>query len=389
MILTSHPDSAAQRVRTRARQIHPAICIPSGVSLAETLHRLPVLSKADLARHLPPEERWLETAVLFSETSGTTGLPLQTPRGASDLAWNALNQATAYRRFLQPGVDRVAILHPSILSPFIEASSIALRELGIGQVRVYPIPRVCDYQRIFSVLDRYRITTVMSTPSLAYKLLYEFTRLESRRPPTSLSKLLLTGEELSPASIHNFRQIMGPDALVAPFVYGSSEAATLMLGRQDGMFDPVLDDFIFEFHEAGQDDGKKLIVTWLREGLMPILRYDTGDYFVPPSPVLSALRFLGRVGSTAAERKFRADVEQALYAMPVPVFHYEGQFSPTHKQLKLSVVLASPTADAAILVEEVLRHRLPSWRITVQVNPATMDFLQFSPSPKIGKLIPC
>ena len=389
MILTSHPHSAAQRVRSRARQIHPALNIPSDASLAEVLDGLPVLSKADLARHLPLEDRWLQTAVLFSETSGTTGQPLQTPRGAGDLAWNALNQATAYRRFLQPGVDRVAILHPSILSPFIEATSIALRELGIGQVRVYPIPRVCDYQRIFSVLERYRITTIMSTPSLVYKLLYEFSQFESGRPPKCLSKLLLTGEELSLASINNFKKIMGSDALVAPFVYGSSEAATLMLGREDGMFDPVLDDFIFELRDAGQDDGKKLIVTWLREGLMPILRYDTGDYFAVPSSSSSALRFLGRVGSTAAERKFRSDVEQALYALAVPIFHYEGRFTEADRHLDVSVVLASPTEAAKSMIDASLRDRLPSWRITVHVNPVSMDFLQISPSPKIGKLTPC
>lgn len=389
MILTSHPESAAQRVRARARQIFPALSIPSDASLAVVLDSLSVLSKADLARHLPSEDQWLGNAVLFSETSGTTGQPLQTPRGAGDLAWNALNQVTAYRRFLQSGVDRVAILHPSILSPFVEASSMALRELGIGQVRVYPIPRVCDYQRIFNVLERYQITTIMSTPSLVYKLLYEFARLETGRPPECLRKLLLTGEQLSPSSIRNLKQIMGAGALVAPFVYGSSEAATLMLGREDGMFDAVLDDFIFEFRDAGQDDGKKLIVTWLRDGLMPILRYDTGDYFALPSTTSPALRYLGRVGSTTAERKFRSDVEQALYFLDTPVFHYQGTFSEIGRQLDVSVVMTSPIEATRTVIEEHLREALPSWQATVHVNPSPMDFLQFSPSPKIEKLIAC
>lgn len=389
MILTSHFDSAAQRLRARAKQIHPTISISSDASLEKMLNSLPVFSKKDLARHLPPDERWLETAVLFSETSGTTGQPLQTPRGAVDLTWNAWNQAMAYRRFLQPGVDRVAILHPSVLSPFIDASSLALRELGIGQVRVYPIPRVCDYQRIFSVLERYQITTIMSTPSLVYKLLYEFSQLGNGQPPKYLRKLLLTGEELSSASIHNFKQIIGTDTLVAPFVYGSSEAATLMLGREDGMFDPVLDDFIFELHDAGQEDGKKLIVTWLREGLMPILRYDTGDYFADQLTSSSALRFIGRAGSSAVERKFRADVEQILYSLTWPVFHYEGRFSAVDRQLNLAIVLGSPTTAVTSAIKDALHAGLPSWRITVNINPASIDFLQFSPSPKIGKLIPC
>ncbi|MDO8311568.1 MAG: AMP-binding protein [Sideroxyarcus sp.] len=389
MILTSHPESAAQRVRARARQIHPQIVIHAETQLTELLETLPVLSKADLARHLPSDDRWLETAVLFSETSGTTGQPLQTPRGAGDLTWNAINQATAYRRFLQPGVDRVAILHPSILSPFIEASSMALRELSIGQVRVYPIPRVCDYRRIFDVLDRYRITTVMSTPSLVYKMLYEFTKLGEGRPPRGLKKLLLTGEELSPSSIRNLKQIMGSGALVAPFVYGSSEAATLMLGREDGLFDPVLDDFVFELQDSDEDDGKKLIVTWLRDGLMPILRYDTGDHFEVVPAKSPALRFLGRVGSNSVERKFRCTVERAVHSLDMPVFHYQGTFSETNRQLKVSVVVAVTDATLKPALEERLRECLPSWKATVDVNPESIVFTQFSPAPKTGKLTSC
>ena len=91
--------------------------------------------------------------------------------------------------------------------------------------------------------------------------------------------------------------------------------------------DPVLDDFVFELRGSDEDDGKKLIVTWLRDGLMPILRYDTGDYFdvVPAnSPVL---RFLGRIGSNSVELRFRSDVEQAVHSLDKPVFHYNGTFS--------------------------------------------------------------
>jgi phenylacetate-CoA ligase len=390
MILTSNAKSAAQRVRARARQIYPKIETHSQALLAELLDTLPILSKADLVCYLPTDYRWLETAVLFSETSGTTGQPLQTPRGASDLAWNSINQVNAYRRFLQPGVDRVAILHPSILSPFIEASSIALREMGIGQVRVFPIPRVCDYKRIFEVLERYQITAIMSTPSLVYKLLYEFAKLGQGGPPRSLKKLLLTGEALTPSSICNLKKIIGPDSLVVPFVYGSSEAATLMLGREDGFFDPILDDFIFELRDSDDDDeGKKLIVTWLRDGLMPILRYDTGDYFATVSTATPALRFLGRTGSNSIERRFLTTVEQALHSLEEPVFHYQGTFSEADRQLNLSVVVAPTDATIKSALEERLRVCLPAWKATIHVNSELIEFMQFSPAPKTGKLTSC
>lgn len=389
MILTSNAESAAQRVRARARKIYPKMGTHSQAPLAELLNTLPILSKADLACHFPTNDRWLETAVLFSETSGTTGQPLQTPRAASDLAWNSINQVNAYRRFLQPGVDRVAILHPSILSPFIEASSIALRELCIGQVRVFPIPRVCDYKRIFEVLERYQITAIMSTPSLVYKLLFELAKLGQGGPPRSLKKLLLTGENLTPSSIGNLKKIIGPDSLVVPFVYGSSEAATLMLGREDGFFDPILDDFIFEFQDSDEDDGKKLIVTWLRDGLMPILRYDTGDYFAAVPTISPALRFLGRVGSNSIERRFLTTVEQALHSLDKPVFHYQGTFSEVNRQLNLSVVVAPTDATIKPTLEERLRECLPAWKATIHVNPELIEFMQFSPASKTGKLTSC
>lgn len=182
---------------------------------------------------------------------------------------------------------------------------------------------------------------------------------------------------------------MGPGTLVAPFVYGSSEAATLMLGREDGLFDPVLDDFVFELRDSDEGDEKKLIVTWLREGLMPILRYDTGDYFAVTPTVFPALRFLGRDGSNSVERKLRSKVEQIMYSLDKPVFHYQGTFSAANKQLNISVVVTSPDEATKLALEEKLREYLPSWQASVHVNPESMEFMQFSPSPKIGKLVSC
>jgi phenylacetate-CoA ligase len=388
MILTSNAESAAQRLHRRARQVHPDLTLPAHGSLVDLLSSLPVLSKDDLVSHLELDEHWLETAVLFSETSGTTGRALQTPRGACDLAWNAANQANAYRRFVHAGVDRVAILHPSVLSPFIEASSIALRHLGIGQIRIFPIPRVCDYRRIFEVLARYRITAIMTTPSLAYKVLYEFASAGQELPPC-LHKLLLTGEELSCSSIRHFKRIMRRDALVAPFVYGSSEAATLMLGRHDGLFDPILDDFIFELHDTSAQEGKRLVVTWLRDGLMPMVRYDTGDLFDVATALDPVLRFSGRVGLTESDREFRTQVERALHALEVPVYHFEGTFSKSERRLNASVAIVLSDQAHAPAMEASLREHLPGWQVRLHANPASMEFLQFSPSPKTEKLTSC
>ena len=89
------------------------------------------------------------------------------------------------------------------------------------------------------------------------------------------------------------------------------------------------------------------------------------------------------------ENSFSDGGTPALYSLNVPVFHYEGHYSELKRQLDLRVVLASSLVFETGLIEQALRDRLPSWQITVRVNPLSMDFFQFSPVPKIGKLVPC
>jgi len=296
LILTADARSAKHAVYRHAQRIHGHNGLKRCDELHDLINHVPVINKAALQDKLK-NENWLIKSLLYSETSGTTGMPLPTPRGKEDLHWNAMNQAYAYRRFLNPGDDRVAILHPSILSPFVEASAMALQMLNTGYVRIYPIPEICDYSRLYDVIDRYAVTTIMSTPSLACKLLYEFMR-QKGGIPCSLKKLLLTGEPLGTASKENFQRIIGVDnkTLIAPFVYGSSEIATVMHGKKDGSFEPILEDFVFELRENTDFPGSyRLILTWLREGVMPILRYDTNDYFMFNGDIKSpSLRFLGR-----------------------------------------------------------------------------------------------
>jgi phenylacetate-CoA ligase len=392
LILTSDHFNAELQVRKRAGLIYPNLKLSDSTTLSELLKSIPILSKSDLEQHLIPKKQWLKSAILFGETSGTTDKTLCTPRGEFDLDWNAFNQSIAYKKFLQPNKDRVAILHPSILSPFVEASSIALKQLNIGQLRVFPIPNICDYCRIFDVLERYQITSIVSTPSLTYKILYEFQRNKNILP-FSLCNLLLTGEELSQASINNLKRIVGKNCLVVPFIYGSSEAATLMFGHENGLFEPLLDDFIFELHPSGTSkEAKKLIVTWLKEGLMPILRYDTGDYFFAHTLGKNPkLKFLGRDGTQDVDYKFRNRLEEIFYSLSCPVYHYECKAIFDSRFLEINLFVK--TSDSLpILIEEItkkIHDDFPNWKISVKFNPNDRSFLQFSPSPKTKKFIKC
>lgn len=383
MILTANFDKAFELLQKKMLNASKLTDVQRG-DLAHLLSIQPILSKKDLSIALPETSTWLKKAVLFSETSGTTGESIPTPRGSIDLSWNAKNQEIAYKKFICSGDDRVAILHPSILSPFVEASSIALRSLNVGQVRVFPIPNICDYGRIFDVLFRYKITTIMSTPSLIYKLLYELKK--GKGIPKYLCKLLITGEDLSLSNIENFKKILGKNSTVVPFVYGASETATLMTGRYDGKFDPLLDDFIFELHDTNfQNGAKKLVVTWLREGLMPILRYDTEDYFLIDSGVFS---FFGRSNVDEEERNFQNLIENTCYSFPFPVFHYECKVKPEKKFFELSLVTLESN-ETVQSFSKVIESQFPKWSFVIKNNDVNMDFFQFSPKPKMQRFIKC
>lgn len=387
MIVTSDEKSAKNLLLSRARKIHPELKIDSRSSLSDILKKIPILSKSELAKHMPEKNLWLESAILFSETSGTTGYPLETPRGCADLSWNVFNQMNAYRKFLRPGYDRVAILHPSILSPFVEASSIALKNLGIGQIRIFPIQRVCEYDRIYDVLSRYKITAIMSTPSLIYKLLYEFSTSKNHVVPKTLGKFLLTGESFSKNNMRNLKRIVGDATMVVPFVYGSSESATLMVGREDGFFDPIIEDFIFELVNFGSNQESRLVVSWLREGLMPILRYDTGDCFELISNSPPVFSFKGRSGFTKDESRFRELIEDVVYSLDIPVFHYECKFSEEDKKLELVIVVDTQKLGFEQEVSMIIERAFPGWVANVKINPDCCEFMAFAALPKTKKFM--
>lgn len=73
-----------------------------GTDLESILQDIPIQNKNDLIDYAEENRSsFLENALLFSETSGTTGKPLQTPRGITELTWNTRNQMYAYSRLLK------------------------------------------------------------------------------------------------------------------------------------------------------------------------------------------------------------------------------------------------------------------------------------------------
>lgn len=405
IVVTQDPVAAAQLVKRQARRLFDYRFDSAGDDLATLLGRLPVRHKVDLINYgKDRHDEALETAILFSETSGTTGHPLQTPRGLQDLSWNVLNQIVAYKKTLQPGIDRVAILHPGVLSPFVEASAMALKALGIGYVRLFPIPKVCEYERIYEVLERYAVTTIMSTPTLIYKLLYELQRLRKGVLPAALKKMLVTGERFLSESARNLERIVGAGSIAQPFVYGSSETATLMHGRRDGDYRPITEDFLFEVLAEGDAPSNvnpvlsgrtprgPLIVTWLRDGMLPILRYHTSDWFMLRQDESNGeyiFTFEGRNESDGLDFGIQRRLEAALFSLSFPIFHFECRLDTT-KQKRLFIDVVSPEqgreaqAEVQNTVMAAVDRRCP---VEVALNRATLTFLDFSPSPKMRRFM--
>lgn len=404
IIVTQDPFYATQLVKRQARRLFHYQFDSRSDDLATLLERLPIRHKMDLISYGDDHhDEALETAILFSETSGTTGHPLQTPRGLQDLSWNVLNQIAAYKKRVQPGIDRVAILHPSVLSPFVEASAMALKALGVGYVRLFPIPKVCEYERMYEVLDRYAITTVMSTPTLIYKVLYELQRLHRGRLPAALKKMLVTGERFLPASARNMERILGAESIAQPFVYGSSETATLMQGCFDGGYRPITEDFLFEV--LVEEDSRSsvnptlgdwtprgpLIVTWLRDGMLPILRYHTGDWFTLRQESSSGeyiFTFEGRNDSDGFDLSIQQKIEATLFSLSFPIFHFECQLNTNQTRLLIDVASLELEQRAQIEAENAVMEAIDErWPVDVTLNRATLSFFNFSPSPKTRKFI--
>ncbi|MGI2028639.1 hypothetical protein [Endozoicomonas acroporae] len=364
--------------------------------LEDMLQHIPVKNKNDLIDYAKEHRvSFLENAVLFSETSGTTGKPLQTPRGPIELNWNTQNQMYAYSRHLKTKQDRVAIIHPGMLSPFIEATTFALKELGVGYVKVFPIEGICDYRRIRDVLVRYEITTLMTTPSLALKILFEIQKIDDCSG-LKINKLLLTGELITESCEQNFKKILGEDCEVIAFVYGGSETASLMYGIGHGQYLAFQEDFIFEIVDGEiafvtPDEYMvkgELYVTWLKGGLLPIKRYNTNDVFEVTVKKNHPSKFkpLGRIVNLKEGFPSSARLEELIYSVSQPIFNYVATCSSTQQSINVDLV-ALGSDQVANDVRLKLTKEFPKHEVTVRFNTVHDPFLEFAPKPKLTRYI--
>lgn len=397
MLFTANKINAVTRIKSIAKRLDEKYIDTN--DLPELLDSISVKTKAELIdyneRH---RSQLISKGILFSETSGTTGQPTLTPRGQEDLDWNVNNQMLVYKKHLQAGVDRLAIIHPGVLSPFVEASALALKQLGVGFVRIYPVPKVCDYQRMLAVLRRNDITAIMTTPSLVYKFLYEVRKINGGFDNFPVTKFLLTGEHISFENAQNLKAIAGKNTTVLPFVYGSSEVATVMYGLNDCTYKGLNEDFIFELVDPDTNkqltpvEGQtvyegKLVVSWLRDGLLPILRYDTNDIFrvdiTDDDPIWHSK---GRKNARCPAGFDETLIDQVIYQSDLDIYHFTCEINDKDITLNLICDPDETDSDHRKTLEDKIKSTLDgNFNIEVTINPKEHVFFDFSPSPKMSK----
>jgi phenylacetate-coenzyme A ligase PaaK-like adenylate-forming protein len=331
---------------------------------------------------------------LFSETSGTTGgKPLLTPRSMYELTWNSRNISIAFERFLSRVSDRVAILNPGIMSPFSEACGLALQQLSVPYLRVFPIRNTCEYPRIFKILESYGITSIMTTPSLAYKLLFERDRLNIENFP--VKTFLLTGELISDGCLNNINRMLKGNGKAFPFVYGSSEAATCFWGTKEGSYEPIIKDFTFELVPKYRSSVWKdksvyeLLITWMNSGIRPLVRYNTRDLFIIDEEASSGreikLKSIGRESDgIGADILYKTD--EIIYNSPVSVYYYEiTLFENNSAEV---TVIVNPSEKYTGDLEFYLTKNLSSFfsEVSVVVNPDHHLFYNFEPFIKTKRI---
>ncbi|PZU78361.1 MAG: hypothetical protein DI546_03620 [Rhizobium sp.] len=355
VFITDDSERAAQKIQHIANrfgiQVHPSDTTGSEPNLTELLASFPVSTKQGLISFRENNaENYLSEALLFAETSGTTGKPLQIPRTYNDLITGVRNYATAYLRYLSPGRDRVAFVHPSLLSPLRDITVRTLQDHNIGIMTVFPIPGQYTYDRIHAALDNNKVTTLMSSPSSIHQILYNFD-LHGLPFPASIERIFVTGEYFSRSQAGNIKRIIGREIDIIPIVYGANEIGMMMYGDQDLAYRGFTEDFVFEsipienhseFVER-LDHGAhlgELLVTSLTPSSMPIIRYATKDVFIFKPDTDGSWRFthVGRNESLPLDLRTRNLIDEVMYSLPEPIFHYSVKIADDASSLTAQVL---------------------------------------------------
>lgn len=234
------------------------------LKLPEELHRLPLVSKADLLKCEPQErldQRFLHSTMRSEPTSGSTGVPFEMRIDARSLMRRRMRflfalMAVGYRL----GHRLMLISDPPFPS-------------GAHWVRWTYADLRRGEAEVFEMWLRTR-PHVLYGPLSSLLLLAR--RVATSSGVQSLPSLVIsTAEQLTPAHREYLARTFR--ARIADF-YGMTELGLVAFSRDPGRYCIVPGQFHIEWVPAGEGTGlERLIVTDLGGGALPLIRFDTGD----------------------------------------------------------------------------------------------------------------
>jgi phenylacetate-CoA ligase len=314
---------------------------------------------------VPPHRAWH-----YHETSGTTGEPISTWAGLSELQRMGAVVADMVPELATP---TVLLNRFPLFAPVSFVFEEALRRAGACHIAAGNLSWDVPFSRVLDFIRRLKVTALSSLP-LEPILLRELARVEGidlRRDLGSLQVIFLGGAILPPS----MRRVIESDwgARIVE-IYGSNETLLMGVGCAQGRLH--LCDELLEFevldptsHQPVAPGQRGIItVTSLVHEVMPLVRYFTGDL----ARVTTETCPCGRPGPTAEvcgrfdEVIHRGDNALTQYELLDAAYEFADALATRtffilvmRKGLRVLIEVDDPDGVRGCAAEQHLRARLP------------------------------
>ena len=377
-LLTSSPDSERDEAlsdavgRARRSPFYSRHLAGYDVRRRADLAQLPLTFKEHLRDAtpygmliVPPHEAWH-----YHETSGTTGEPISTWCGLSEVQRMG---ALVHAMVPELSTPTVLLNRFPLFAPVSFVFEEALRHAGACHIAAGNLSWDVPFSRVIDFIKRLKVTALSSLP-LEPILLRELARVEGldmRRDLGSLQVIFAGGALLPPAMS---RVIAADWGVRVVEIYGSNETLLMGVGCAAGRLHlahellefEVLDPRSQQAVPAGQPG--VLTVTSLVHDVFPLVRYFTGD-LVRLSTDLCAC---GRAGWTAQclgrvdDIIEQAGVSVSGYDLLDAAYDFAAQLDTRvffivvqRRGLRLLIEVANPDQARGGAAEHQLRARIP------------------------------
>lgn len=265
---------------------------PALVSRKDFEKREYLVSKEDLRRWYPFGLMFVNKEKLFQyhESFGTTGAPTASLLTRRDFHHYVNQIDMGAFRFKK--TDFVMIRYPYALSTPAHLFHAAAHRHGSTVVACDSRSEVSPYPRVVHLMKKLDITVLCANPTEAIKIakFAESISLDPTKDFPSLRAICCAGELLTENQKKYIEKIWS--ATVFNF-YGSTECGNIAYTCECGNLH-VAEEY-FMLHPQSRAGMNRLILSTLRKEAMPLLKYNTGDYFLYVESCEKACRQRGAV----------------------------------------------------------------------------------------------